>query len=134
MQEHLPQGDYGSQSTRPLHAQFFVLVLCALFVIGFWIWFLFLRAPVIDIEKEAIQSRAIGEILAACNAAGAVKGIAEIFRPEDILTNITPPLEGVSAFVTTLGVSRNGINCHWDGINPARVTHGDFDRHRGPQP
>ena len=96
--------------------------LSILFVIGFWIWFFFVRTPMADADKNAIQGRAIGEILTECNATIPVdSGIAQ-FLPDDIATRPNPPGDGVSPFVSILEVRRNGFVCQWDGVNSAQVT------------
>ena len=110
------------------------LAISSLFVLCFWIWFLLLRSPVVDVEKDAIEGRAIGEMLAACNAATTIEGIGEIFRKDDVKTNNTRLQEGVSAFVTILEISRNGLACHWDGVHPAQLTHHGLNRTQSVDP
>ena len=95
--------------------------LSILFVIGFWIWFFFVRMPIADADMKAIQGRAIGEILAACNATILSDGGVAQFLPGDIATRPNPPGDAVSPFVSILEVRRNGFLCQWDGVNPAQV-------------
>lgn len=94
-------------------------VLSSLFIGFFWIWFLFLRSPTDGVEKEAIHGKAVGEILAVCNAAMANQ--ESLFDKNDVKIQKSPPLEGVSAMVSMLEVSKNGFACRWDGINAATV-------------
>jgi hypothetical protein len=96
-------------------------VLSSLFIGFFWIWFLFLRSPTDGVEKEVIHGKAVGEILAVCNAAMANQ--ESVFDKNDVKIQKSPPLEGVSAMVSMLEVSKNGFACRWDGINAATVMH-----------
>lgn len=98
----------------------FVLV-SLVFIAGFWIWFIFLRAPDDGVEKEFIEGRASSEIVAACNTAAIAAGLTGLFRPEDVRKQDLPLSAGVAAFVSALRVSRNGVDCQWDGVNPARI-------------
>ena len=130
----MPPDDFASEKERghaasALRPEVVFLVASSLFIIGFWIWFLFLRAPVDGVEKEVIQGKATSEILAACNAAATTAGAGSLFGPEDVKPHKAPPPEGVSALVSTLEVSKNGFACRWDGINAAQVT-----RHSGAEP
>lgn len=104
-----------------LRPQLLFVLVSLIFIAGFWIWFIFMRVPDEEVEKELIEGRASGEIVAACNAATAAAGVSEPFRPEDVKTRKRPLAAGVAAFVSTLEVSRNGVACQWDGVNPARV-------------
>lgn len=124
MKGHSSEGDHDAFSKNRLRPEFVFIGLTTLFLICFWIWFLLLRPPAVDPLRQAIQNKAIGEILSACNAALAVDGEVEYFRREDIEINIGQPVEGVSPFVTTLGASRNGLTCRWDGVNPVTLTRG----------
>lgn len=96
-------------------------VLSSLFIGFFWIWFLFLRSPTDGVEKEVIHGKAVGEILAVCNAAAAMADLESLFDKNDVKIQKSPPLEGVSAMVSMLEVSKNGFACRWDGINAATV-------------
>ena len=123
----MPPDDFAPENERgraasALRPEVVFLVASSLFIIGFWIWFLFLRAPVDGVEKEVIQGKATSEILAACNAVAATAGADSLFGPEDVKTHKAPPPEGVSALVSTLEVSKHGFACRWDGINAAQVT------------
>ena len=123
----MPPDDFAPENERDraasvLRPEVVFLVASSLFIIGFWIWFLFLRAPTDGVEKEVIQGKATSEILAACNAAATTAGVSILFGTEDVKTHKTPPSEGVSALVSTLEVSKNGFACHWDGVNAAQVT------------
>lgn len=123
----MPPDDFAPESERSraasvLRPEVVFLVASSLFIIGFWIWFLFLRAPTDGVEKEVIKGKATSEILAACNAAAAATGVGSLFGPEDVKTHKAPPPEGVSAFVSMLEVSKNGFACQWDGVNAAQVT------------
>lgn len=120
-QDHSPSPPDGSPGISWLRAEYWFLVICLLFVGGFWIWFFFWRMPMADADKDAIQGRAIREILAACNAALLADDRVQPFQPGDIATRKGPPADGVSPFVSILEVSRDGRVCHWDGISPARV-------------
>ena len=124
----MPPDDFAPENERDcaasvLRPEVVFLVASSLFIIGFWIWFLFLRAPGDGVEKEVIQGKATSEILTACNAAAAAAtGVGSLFGPEDVKTHKAPPPEGVSALVSMLEVSKNGFACRWDGINAAQVT------------
>ena len=76
----MPPDDFAPENERGraasvLRPEVVFLVASSLFIIGFWIWFLFLRAPTDGVEKEVIQGKATSEILAACNAAAAAAGL-----------------------------------------------------------
>ena len=117
-----PENERG-RAASVLRPEVVFLIASSLFIIGFWIWFLFLRAPGDGVEKEVIQGKATSEILTACNAAAAAAtGVGSLFGPEDVKTHKAPPPEGVSALVSMLEVSNNGFACRWDGINAAQVT------------
>jgi hypothetical protein len=106
---------------RFLRPQLLFVLVSLVFIAGFWIWFIFMRVPDEVVEKELIEGRASGEIVAACNAAATAAGVSEPFRPEDVKTHGRPLAAGVAAFVSALEVSRNGVACRWDGVNPARL-------------
>lgn len=105
-----------------LRPEYLFAGLSILFFIGFWVWFFFLRNPLTDADKNAIQGRAIGEILAACNAIIPPDDPVTQFQPRDITTRANPLSDGVSPFVSILELKRNGLVCQWDGVNPAQVT------------
>ena len=105
-----------------------ILVLTGSFLMCFWIWFFLIRAPLTESDKEYVQVKAMSEILAVCNIALSDNDEIGYFRREDIKEIITPPVSGVSAYVSIFEVSRNNTHCHWDGINPARVTRPEVQR------
>ncbi len=117
-----------------MRPEFVFIGLTTLFLILFWIWFFLLRSPVVEPAKQAIQNRAIEEILSACNDAIVVDGGGEYFRREDIEINIGQQVEGVSPFVRTLEASHNGLVCRWDGVNPVILTPLDSPKRTGLQP
>ncbi len=104
-----------------LRPQILFVLVSLVFIAGFWIWFIFLRTPDAGADRELIEGRASGEIIAACNAAAAAAGVTAPFRPEDIRKQNRPLSAGVAPFVAALEVSRNGVACQWDGVNPARI-------------
>ncbi len=104
-----------------LRPQLLFVIVSLVFIAGFWIWFIFLRAPDAGFERELIEGRARGEIIAACNAAATAGGVADPFRPEDVRKQNRPLSAGVAALVSALEISRNGVVCQWDGVNPARI-------------
>ena len=58
----------------------------SLFIVSFWIWFLFMRSPTDGVEKAVIQGKAVGEILAVCNAAATMTALESLFDTEDETT------------------------------------------------
>lgn len=122
MKNHAPLDDFRSRITRLLKPDHLFLVITFLLMLGFWIWFFFLRPHEAEIENGAIRGRAFEEILAACNSTLALQGLNEHFRREDIIKNIIQPVEGVSAFVSTLAISRDGLVCTWDGVNAVQLS------------
>lgn len=102
--------------------QFIFLTISFLFIVCFWIWFLFIRQPVGNAEREEIEGRAITEILTACNATIPPDGVSVKFRRQDITMRKISPVNGVSPLVSMLEVSRNGFVCDWDGIGPAQIS------------
>jgi len=119
---HFPPRLKGPRESSSFRPQIFFLALSSLFIVFFWIWFLFFRTPVVDTERDAIQSRGVEEILSECNASVAMYGLDARFRRQDIATRKSAPVEGVSPLVSMLEVSRDGLVCHWDGIGPAKIS------------
>lgn len=98
------------------------LVLSSCFFVFFWIWFLLIRTPLMNSDREYVQGMAMSDILEACNTALTDQEVTDYFRPQDIKESIMPAVSGVSIYVSVFEVSRNNLYCHWDGINPAEVT------------
>ena len=134
MQDHSSMDDATPQMDNRTRPELMFIGLTTLFLICFWIWFFLMRPPAVDPVKQAIQNRAIEEILSACNAAILVDGGREYFRREDIGINNGQKVEGVSPFVTMLEASRNGHNCRWDGVNPVILTPVESQKTSGRQP
>lgn len=133
MQDHSSPEDHDTQPNNRMRPELVFIGLTTLFLICFWIWFLLLRPPAVDPLKQAIQKKAIEEILSACNAALVINGKEEYFHRKDIEINADQPVDGVSPFVTMLSASRNGLACRWDGVNPVILTRGDSLRPQHPQ-
>lgn len=122
MQDNSSLGEHEKRHKTQMRPEAMIIGLTTILLISFWIWFLLLRLPAVDPLKQDIQNRAIREILSACNAALSADDEVQNFRKEDIEINTDQPVEGVSPFVSTLGASRNGLTCRWDGVNPVLLT------------
>lgn len=112
----------GGTADPVLRPELLFVLVSLVFIAGFWIWFIFLRAPDEGVEKELIEGRARGEIVAACNAAATAAGVSDLFRSDDVKPQKRSLSAGVIAYVSALEVSRNGVDCQWDGVNPARIS------------
>lgn len=87
----------------------------------FALWFFLPRD---DVETAVrIERRAGRDLVAACNRAAAEAGAAERFSAADVLpARLEEGPGGVVALVSALEARRDGLSCHWDGIEEARLT------------
>ncbi len=87
------------------------------------LWFFMPSAP--NNTAARIERRAGLDLVTACNAAAVAAGAPERFSAADVLPPKLEPTEGpgrVAVLVSTLEARRDGLSCHWDGIEGARLT------------
>lgn len=85
------------------------------------LWFF---RPGAEETAAPIERRAGLDLVAACNEAAAEAGAPQRFSPADVLPDRLEPAEGpgVVTLASRLEARRDGLTCHWDGIDAPRLT------------